>query len=187
MLTSQIHFSYLKPGHCKDVVQTRLWRTVDVDTTGRMLFKYWDSGEDIDIVVSSSQTNEEDFDEAMLYQRTNLSSANQGRRCPKLTGVGASIVFTRYCWEHFNLPIELIPLQLDCKASELHCFPHLGTNQRPPQSNLEVLVKLCAGAVKKSHIPGVKITSVDHGSCVGDEAVEGGLADATAPGHSSVN
>ncbi|XP_013590842.1 PREDICTED: uncharacterized protein LOC106299274 isoform X1 [Brassica oleracea var. oleracea] len=93
----------------------------------------------IDIVVSSSQTNEKDFDEAMLYQRTNLSSANQGRRCPKLTGVGASTVFTRYCWEHFNLPIELIPLQLDCKASELHCFPHLGTNQRPPQSNLEVL------------------------------------------------
>ncbi|KAG2254521.1 hypothetical protein Bca52824_084657 [Brassica carinata] len=44
-----------------------------------------------------------------------------------------------------------------------------------------------AGAVKKSHIPGVKITSVDHGSCVGDKAVEGGLADATAPGHSSVN
>ncbi|KAF2608735.1 hypothetical protein F2Q68_00046581 [Brassica cretica] len=109
----------------------------------------------------------------MLYQRTNLSSANQGRRCPKLTGVGASTVFTRYCWEHFNLPIELIPLQLDCKASELHCFPHLGTNQRPPQSNLEVLgennnpemiCKLCC-----------------------DEAVEGGLADATAPGHSSVN
>ena len=71
------------------------------------------------------------------------SSANQGRRCPKLTGVGASTVFTRYCWEYFNLPIEPIPLQLDCKASELHCFPHLGTDQRPPQSNLEVLVKLC--------------------------------------------
>ncbi|CAF1926696.1 unnamed protein product [Brassica napus] len=51
-----------------------------------------------------------------------------------------STVFTRYCWEYFNLPIEPIPLQLDCKASELHCFPHLGTNQRPPQSNLEVLV-----------------------------------------------
>lgn len=122
----------------------------------------------------------EDFDEAMLYQRTNLIRwsriwyifvysciwyifvynlqfysclflridnsfffANQGRRCPKLTGVGASTVFTRYCWEYFNLPIEPIPLQLDCKASELHCFPHLGTNQRPPQSNLEVLVKFC--------------------------------------------
>ncbi|XP_022573664.1 uncharacterized protein LOC106445358 isoform X1 [Brassica napus] len=80
-----------------------------------------------------------DFDEAILYQRTNLISANQGRRCPKLTGVGASTVFTRYCWEYFNLPIEPIPLQLDCKASELHCFLHLGTNQRPPQSNLEVL------------------------------------------------
>ncbi|CAN7120378.1 unnamed protein product, partial [Brassica rapa subsp. narinosa] len=44
-----------------------------------------------------------------------------------------------------------------------------------------------AGAVKRSHIPGVKITPVHHGSCVGDEAVEGGLADATAPGHNSVN
>ncbi|CAN7067133.1 unnamed protein product [Brassica rapa subsp. trilocularis] len=140
-----------------------------------------------------------DFDEAILYQRKNLISANQGRRCPKLTGVGASTVFTRYCWEYFNLPIEPIPLQLDCKASELHCFPHLGTDQRPPQSNLEVLVKLCtnfspvqlydvgAGAVKKSNVSGVKITYVDHGTCVGDEAVEGGLADATASGHNSVN
>lgn len=84
---------------------------------------------------------------AYFWQMTTLfflySSANQGRRCPKLTGVGASTVFTRYCWEYFNLPIEPIPLQLDCKASELHCFPHLGTDQRPPQSNLEVLVKLC--------------------------------------------
>lgn len=45
-----------------------------------------------------------------------------------------------------------------------------------------------AGAVKRSHIPWVKITHVDHGSCVGDEAVEGGLADETAaPGHNSVN
>uniref|UniRef100_M4F8G1 Uncharacterized protein n=1 Tax=Brassica campestris TaxID=3711 RepID=M4F8G1_BRACM len=140
-----------------------------------------------------------DFDEAILYQRTNLISATQGRRCPKLTGVGASTVFTRYCWEYFNLPIEPIPLQLDCKASELHCFPHLGTDQRPPQSNLEVLVKFCtnfspvqlydvgAEAVKKSNVSGVKITFVDHGTCVGDEAVEGGLADATAPGHNSVN
>ncbi|WZZ51059.1 LOW QUALITY PROTEIN: hypothetical protein YC2023_051166 [Brassica napus] len=45
----------------------------------------------------------------------------------------------------------------------------------------------CAGAVKRSHIPRVKITPVDHGSCFGDEAVEGGLAVATAPGHNSVN
>ncbi|KAG2288531.1 hypothetical protein Bca4012_030595 [Brassica carinata] len=44
-----------------------------------------------------------------------------------------------------------------------------------------------AGAVKRSQIPRVKINLVDHGSCVGDEAVEGGLADATAPGHNSVN
>ncbi|CAF1836639.1 unnamed protein product, partial [Brassica oleracea var. botrytis] len=44
-----------------------------------------------------------------------------------------------------------------------------------------------AGAVKRSHIPRVKITPVDHGSCFGDEAVEGGLAVATAPGHNSVN
>ncbi|CAF1836547.1 unnamed protein product, partial [Brassica oleracea var. botrytis] len=44
-----------------------------------------------------------------------------------------------------------------------------------------------ARALKRSHIPGVKITLVDHGSCVGDEAVEGGLADATSPGHNSVN
>ncbi|CAN6879934.1 unnamed protein product [Brassica oleracea var. botrytis] len=117
-----------------------------------------DSGEDIDIDVSSSQTKEVLIDNSFFF-------ANQGRRCPKLTGVGASTVFTRYCWEYFNLPIEPIPLQLDCKASELHCFPHLGTNQRPPQSNLEVLVKFCtnfspvqlydvgAGAVKKSNVP----------------------------------
>ncbi|KAF2569235.1 hypothetical protein F2Q68_00025425 [Brassica cretica] len=58
----------------------------------------------------------------------------------------------------------------------------LCTNFSPVQ-----LYYVGARALKRSHIPGVKITIVDHGSCVGDEAVEGGLADATSPGHNSVN
>ncbi|KAF2593020.1 hypothetical protein F2Q70_00045569 [Brassica cretica] len=32
-----IHLSDLKAVRCKAVVQSRLWRTVDVDTMGRML------------------------------------------------------------------------------------------------------------------------------------------------------
>ncbi|KAJ4909745.1 hypothetical protein Rs2_04366 [Raphanus sativus] len=44
-----------------------------------------------------------------------------------------------------------------------------------------------AGTVKRSHILGVKITHVNHGKCVGDEVDESGLADASAPGHNSVN
>ncbi|WZZ51069.1 hypothetical protein YC2023_051176 [Brassica napus] len=99
--------------------------------------------------------------------------ANQGRRCPKLTGVRASTVFTRYCWEHFNL--SLFNLTANHQSFTVSCI--LGTNH----------VHRSARALKRSHIPGVKITLVDHGSCVGDEAVEGGLADATSPGHNSVN